>query len=76
MMKFMSNLLKRAYNRFEEEVESDKYSIGQRLAAAALGATVMIGGVNLAAKYEIDERILDGIASLVGNHGDIDHYDG
>lgn len=72
----MSNFLKRAYNRYEEEVESDKYSLGQRLAAAALGATVIVGGISLAEKYEVDEHIIDGVASFLGYDGQIDHYDG
>lgn len=71
----MSNVLKRAYNRFEKEVESDKYSTRQRIGAAALITAGLIGGFNLASEHKIDERIMDDVASWVGHDKEITHYD-
>lgn len=63
------------YNRFEELVESDRFSIKQRLAAVALGTTVLIGGVQTAAHFELDEHIIDGAASILGYDSPIEHDD-
>lgn len=64
-----------AIHKFEEQVESDRYSTGQRLAAAALGFTVIFGGLQTAAHFDLDERVLDGVASLVGYDEPISYHD-
>lgn len=71
----MSNVLRRAYQRFETEVESDKYSTGQRLAAAACVGVFLAGGLKITSEFGIDEYVIDGIASVVGHDEPINYYD-
>jgi len=71
----MSNFLKRAYDRFEAEVESDKYSTEQRLVGAVALFAITMGGLTAMEHYEIDEAIFNGIAHSVGYDGEISYHD-
>lgn len=67
--------MKRAHDRYEAEVESDKYTMPQRLAGAAALFGVIMGGFAAMEHYKIDEMIFDGIAHTIGYDGEISYHD-
>lgn len=71
----MSNILKRAYDRYESEIESDRYSIRQRLVGATALFGVMTGGLVAMDHYEVDEKVIDTVAHIVGHDGEISYGD-
>ena len=71
----MRNFIHDAIQKFEQEVESDRYSTSQRLAAAALGFTVIFGGFKATEHFELDESMMDGVASLIGYDEPISYDD-
>ena len=71
----MSNFLKRAYDRYEAEVESDRYSMPQRLAGAAALFGVIMGGFAVMDHYELDETVMNGVAHTFGYDGEISYHD-
>jgi len=71
----MSNFLRRGYQKFEQAVESDRYSTTQRVLAASALLGVMIGGVKAAEHFELDEAVMNSITSIAGNDEPMDHED-
>lgn len=71
----MSNFLKRAYDRYETEVESDKYSTTQRLLAAAALLGVIGGGLAVGDRFDLGKRATETIADILGHEGEIAFYE-